>query len=348
MSHQERVLAIDIGAGTQDILLYEEDASIENSVQLVLPSPTVQVARQIRQATDAGSDIFLTGVTMGGGPCTKALKEHLNKGLKAMATPQAAATFDDDLDVVKSMGVEIVSAPPPGAKRIHLSDVNWDAFHRVFELFEIEPPTSLAIAVQDHGRPPKGESDRVFRFQLWRKFVMSGGDLQGLGYREVPPFLTRMTAVKQMVPQVFLMDTASAAIWGCLCDPWVNRQMKTKGCLIVNVGNGHTLGALIHKGRMWGLFEHHTRLLDADSLGFYLDKLQRGAITNEEVFADGGHGAFVHPDMPRGPGMFAAIAVTGPNRAKAADLGFHLANPYGDMMLTGCFGLLAATGFLPI
>ena len=40
---------------------------------------------------------------------------------------------------------------------------------------------------------------------------------------------------------------------------------------------------LIHKGRMWGLFEHHTRLLDADSLGFYLDKLQRGAITNEEV-----------------------------------------------------------------
>ena len=46
--------------------------------------------------------------------------------------------------------------------------------------------------------------------------------------------------------------------------------------------------------------------------------------------------------------MFAAIAVTGPNRAKAADLGFHLANPYGDMMLTGCFGLLAATGFLPI
>ena len=348
MLHRKRILAIDIGAGTQDILLFEEDASIENSVQLVLPSPTVQVARQIRRATDEGHDICLTGVTMGGGPCTKALQEHLRKGLKAMATPQAAATFDDDLDVVRAMGVEIVSAPPPGVKTIHLSDVNLDAFRRFFEIFDLEPPTSLAIAVQDHGRPPKGESDRVFRFQLWKQFVMAGGKLENLVFREVPDYLTRMTAIKEVAPSALLMDTASSAIWGSLCDPWVNRQMKTKGCLIVNVGNGHTLGALVYEGRMWGLFEHHTRLLDAEQLGYYLSKLQRGTITNEEVFADGGHGAFVHPDLPREPGMFEAIAVTGPNRAKAADLGLHMANPYGDMMLTGCFGLLAATGFLPV
>ncbi|MGI6034611.1 MAG: DUF1786 domain-containing protein [Limnochordia bacterium] len=348
MSRKKRILAIDIGAGTQDILLYEEDASVENSVQMVLPSPTVQVARRIQRATDEGCDLCFTGVTMGGGPCAKALREHLDKGLKAMATPPAAATFDDDLDVVRSMGVDIVSAPPLGMKTIHLSDVDLDAFHQVFELFDLDPPTSLAIAVQDHGRPPKGESDRVFRFQLWKKFVMSGGQLEDLVLREVPDYLTRMKAIQQTVPHVFLMDTASSAIWGALCDPWVNQSMKTKGCLILNVGNGHTLGALVRKGRVWGLFEHHTRLLDGDKLGYYLSKLQRGAITHGEVFTDGGHGAYVHPDLPRESGLFEAIAVTGPNRAKAADRGYHMANPYGDMMLAGCFGLLAATGFLPV
>ena len=34
---------------------------------------------------------------------------------------------------------------------------------------------------------------------------------------------------------------------------------------------------------------------------------------------------------------------TGPQRQMAADLGYHFAAPYGDMMLTGSFGLVTAT-----
>ena len=38
--HASRILAIQLGAGTQDILLYEEGYPMENRVKLMLPSST--------------------------------------------------------------------------------------------------------------------------------------------------------------------------------------------------------------------------------------------------------------------------------------------------------------------
>ncbi len=46
MGFPQRILAIDIGGGTQDILLYEEGKPIENCVQMILPSPTQLVAQK--------------------------------------------------------------------------------------------------------------------------------------------------------------------------------------------------------------------------------------------------------------------------------------------------------------
>ena len=59
MSDSKRILAIDAGAGTQDILLYESDKTIENCVKMVLPSQTTIVAGRVRQATARGEDVFL-------------------------------------------------------------------------------------------------------------------------------------------------------------------------------------------------------------------------------------------------------------------------------------------------
>ena len=39
-----RILAADVGTGTQDILLFESGRTIENNFKLVMPSPTVIVA----------------------------------------------------------------------------------------------------------------------------------------------------------------------------------------------------------------------------------------------------------------------------------------------------------------
>ncbi|MFN3762893.1 MAG: pyruvate formate lyase-activating protein, partial [Anaerolineae bacterium] len=75
-----RILAIDVGAGTQDILLWEAGQPMENNVKLVLPSWTTVLARQVRQATREGRPLFLTGNLMGGGPVVSATKRHIRAG----------------------------------------------------------------------------------------------------------------------------------------------------------------------------------------------------------------------------------------------------------------------------
>src|SRR5436853_3748296 len=92
-----RILAIDVGTGTQDILLFDSEQEIENSIKLVMPSPTAVIARQVRAATEQGRPILLDGVTMGGGPSHWAAMDHIRAGFPVYATPNAARTFDDDL-----------------------------------------------------------------------------------------------------------------------------------------------------------------------------------------------------------------------------------------------------------
>jgi uncharacterized protein (DUF1786 family) len=102
-----KILAIDIGSGTQDIMLYDTNEPIENSPKLVMPSPTKITADRIIKSE---GDIFINGETMGGGPISRAVKDHLSDGNKIFATEDAARTIRDDLNFVKSLGVEIVSS----------------------------------------------------------------------------------------------------------------------------------------------------------------------------------------------------------------------------------------------
>ena len=83
-----RILTVDIGTGTQDILLFDSEQPVENGLQLVMPAPTQIVARRIRAATAARRPILLTGVIMGGGPCQWAANDHMRAGLPSL--PQAA------------------------------------------------------------------------------------------------------------------------------------------------------------------------------------------------------------------------------------------------------------------
>src|SRR6202162_847091 len=108
MSSPVRILAVDVGTGTQDILLFESGKTIENCFKLVMPSPTVIVAERIKHATEHGQALILTGVTMGGGPSHWAARDHALAGYSVAVTPDAARTFDDDLTMVEKMGFEII------------------------------------------------------------------------------------------------------------------------------------------------------------------------------------------------------------------------------------------------
>ncbi|HEY8477917.1 MAG TPA: DUF1786 domain-containing protein [Chloroflexota bacterium] len=347
-----RVLAVDVGTGTQDILLFDSDQPIENCVQLVMPSPTVVVADRIRRATAAGRPVVLTGVMMGGGPCHWAAMDHLRAGFPIYATPEVARTFDDDLENVARMGVTLVDEVEAeairDAERVVMRDFWYDAILSALRAFGVEDePDAVAVAVFDHGNAPPGVSDRVFRFDYLAERVRQPNPLAALAYfrDEIPPSMTRLQAVASTcsapVP-LLVMDTAPAAALGALEDPRVRAERET---LLVNVGNFHTLAFHIEDRTIRGLFEHHTGELTREELERYLVKLAEGTLTNQEVYDDMGHGALiVEPPAERPDRPLPFTAVTGPRRdlLKGSPLAPYLAVPHGDMMLAGCFGLLRA------
>ena len=96
-----QILAIDIGAGTQDILLYQTGREEENNPQLVLPSPSRVLSKRLEALT---AELFIHGDTIGGGGIGPALGQHRKKGYKVYMTEEAARTIRDDLNEVRAMG----------------------------------------------------------------------------------------------------------------------------------------------------------------------------------------------------------------------------------------------------
>ncbi len=334
-----RILAMDIGGGTQDIVIYEEGKTPENFIQLVLPSPTAIVADRIKKITAAQKGLHLSGTIMGGGRCVKAIKEHLKAGLPVTAAEEAAKTVKDDLEKVKSLGIAIKDSPVEGYAVVETKDVDLETLGKVLELYHLDLPQEVAVAVQDHGEAPPGMSNRNFRFAHWKRFIQGGGMIFDLSYINPPDYLTRMRAVKKAVPQALVLDTCSAAIWGALEDELIRGKLD-ENIVLVNIGNQHTFAALLKGRRIYGIFEHHTRLLDPPKLFALLEKLRSKELTHEEVFEDGGHGCHIAQDAPGGG--FDFVGVTGPGRSLAKGFGFHMVNPHGNMMVAGCFGLIRA------
>ena len=151
-----------------------------------------------------------------------------------------------------------------------------------------------------------------------------------------------MQAIREIVPEAILTDTGTSALLGIMADPLVKPHLS-KGILAINIGNSHTLVAAIREDRVYGIFEHHTSMFDLKTLAKFTQRFRSTELTNAEVFEQGGHGATLHPEMKPG---WDFIAVTGPRRSMAKPLNWYEAAPYGDMMLTGCFGLLSGMGII--
>lgn len=334
-----RILAVDVGAGTQDVLVYDSHRTPENCFKLVVPSQTQVVGRLIREVTAARQPLHLTGSLMGGGESGYAVADHLKASLKVTATANAARTLHNDPDRVRRMGVEISETSPPGATVVELQDVDLDALREALALFCVEMPEIVAIAVQDHGYRP-GAGNNAVRFEYLQRLVENGGELSRMIFTEPPPGMTRMEAVAASVPGAYLMDTGAAAVLGSLGDPVVARAVRDDGAILVNVGNMHTFATLVKGNRLYGLFEHHTGGITAEIIAELVTRLRDGTIDSSRFTIDfDGHGAALDPTY-REEGPFQFVALTGPNRAIARPLGYHEAAPHGDMMLAGAYGLV--------
>ncbi|TFH46842.1 MAG: pyruvate formate lyase-activating protein, partial [ANME-2 cluster archaeon] len=209
-----KVLAVDVGMGTQDILLFDSSQSMENSIKMVLPSQTQIIAGRIKKATTSRRNIVLTGTTMGGGPSGSAVRKHIQAGLKVFATRKAALTLHDNLEKVTQMGVEIIDEEKIDfldAVPIIMSDIDTDALGGALGLFETQMPGDFAVAVQDHGEAPD-MSNRIFRFRYFIRLLEKGGELERFAYlNKVPDSLTRMRSVLETLKtdhnNVLVMDT---------------------------------------------------------------------------------------------------------------------------------------------
>lgn len=368
-----QVLTVDIGTGTQDIYLFDSRLDIENGFKLVLPSPTMIVHRHLKEATRRGEAVLLTGVIMGGGPSQWAAEAHARAGFRIYATPEAARSFNDDLDVVRGMGIQIIGEDE--AKRlqarvttIEMRDFDFPGIAHAFEGFgvSLKALSAVAVAVFDHGNAPPDVSDRQFRFDYLDQRIRQENRLSAFAYRadEIPAIMTRLQAVADSAGRLdaplVVMDTAPAAVLGATFDPWVASQHRA---MIVNVGNFHTLAFRLRTSEMGnygieGVFEHHTGLLNLPQLEALLISLADGSLRHAEVFGKHGHGALIYDPtpFPLEAGEL-RVSATGPRRnllKRAAQedsstkppVRAYFAVPFGDMMLAGCFGLLAATADL--
>jgi uncharacterized protein (DUF1786 family) len=219
-----------------------------------------------------------------------------------------------------------------------------------FPLFQFDPEDIdvIGIAVQDHGVCQKGRSNRRLRLEKMKEMLSKDRELKSLAFvgDDLPPYYLRMRSaygkVKQQFPHAksFYMDTAVAAILGCLED---ERVKECERVMAINVGNGHTMAAIVIDGRVNAIFEHHTRMLDPKRLESYIVRFGDGELSDDEVFTDNGHGVFyLGEDV--GFSDIDIIAVTGPNRKMIEDtrIDHYFASPGGDMMMTGPAGLIAA------
>ncbi|MFB3887271.1 MAG: DUF1786 domain-containing protein [Thermodesulfobacteriota bacterium] len=337
-----RILAIDIGAGTQDILLFDSKRNIENCTSLVLPTPSKIFAERLKKMD---GNVYLYGDTIGGGSLTSAILRHLKKGYRVVMEESSAFSIRNDLDEVRSLGIEVGGKPDSDSfQELRIQEIDLPAFQdflsRFGEDLEIDV---VAVAVQDHGVSPKGVSDRIFRFEKMEEMLRKDNRPETFHFSGefIPSYFLRMRSAVKAVRRTFsvpvlVMDTAFSAILGCIDE--------VKGpSLIVNVGNGHTIAALLLEKRIEGLYEHHTHQLTPKKLEHDLGLFRRGELSSQKVYEENGHGAITLRPFDGEISIF----VTGPNRDifKDTSLKFVFAAPGGNTMMTGPMGLIKAAQF---
>ena len=336
-----RILAIDVGTGTQDIMIYDTEKELENSIKLVLPSPHLYISQQIRETEN---DIYFTGEIMGGGKIKKSLLEHMEKGYKVVMEPTCAKTIRDNIEQVRSLGIEIADENKDYTdySKIKLGDINIKKLSEFLLGYDLDFDfDEIAIAVQDHGYN-ENMGDRDFRFEKIRQKVSHPISPLEFGFKEdMPEYFTRMQAVRRQIKDEgieklpLVMDTKFASIAGMCYDEVASRL---DSFIVIDIGNGHTTAASIENGKIQGVFEHHTSSLTGESLERYIKRLASGEITHEEVHEDFGHGAHVLNPITE----IEKVIVSGPKREliEKTNLDWHHAAPGGDVMMTGTIGLI--------
>lgn len=345
-----KIFTIDIGKGTQDIVVYDKEKGFENSIKMIFPSPSSILAEKVREIND---DITFYGEIMGGAPLKFAIENHIKKGYNVYMTEKSALSIKDDIFSARKMGVTIVGDHEDGKSvRFETKDINMGLFEGIINALgmSIDDIESYGVSIQDHGYSPN-KSNRAFRFEIYERIIENANFIvDNLFFKgdDIPSYFTRMHSalaclMTKMSPhtrhKIIFMDTSFAAV----CGAYLYAQEIGLGdeILALNFGNAHTLAATITNRKICGFFEHHTRMLNKHKIENFLNQLMDNRLSNEEIYEDNGHGALVKEALEP-----EAIIVTGPKRSliEETKLKFKYIYPCGDVITPSNYALIKILG----
>ncbi len=343
-----RYLLIDIGAGTMDVLLFNDTSHLH--YKAVVKSPARLLSEKIIKIP---GDILVTGCEMGGSPVSSVLKERATHH-RVYMTEGAAATINHQTEKVEKWGIKVLDSddiPALKAKyklsEVHLADLNLDRIKKIVEGFgEPFEFDAVGICAQDHGIPPSGVSHIDFRNRMFQSMLEKDASVHRLLFQkeEIPTPFNRLTCIARSAKAIptketYVMDSGMAAMLGASKD----RLVTEKKCfLVLDIATSHTVAAVWNRQTLAGFVEYHTKDVTSQRIDGLLRDLANGQLSHDSIVAQGGHGACVMETV--GFKNIEVILATGPKRFMVSDsfLDIKLGAPWGDNMMTGTVGLLAA------
>lgn len=345
-----RFLLLDVGAGTLDVLFYDDEAG--QHYKAVVRSPVLCAAER---AQSIAGDLVVTGVEMGGGSLLEVLSKHAQKD-RVIVSASAAMTLSHNPERLRSAGLTIAedlqaakTAASGGFSTLSLSDLPRERLENIVSGFGVPFEFDVVgVCAQDHGVSPPGKSHLDFRHEIIKSALEKKPSPETLLYERgsVPSYLNRLrcaadTASSLPCRQVYVMDSGMAAILGASMDFQLRGK---KRFIVLDIATSHTVCAAIEGGEIAGIVEYHTRDLDLKRLESLLVDLAEGKLVHQQVLAEGGHGAYVRKAF--GFDAVELIVATGPKRrlVQNSRLPIVYGAPLGDNMMTGTTGLLEAIG----
>jgi uncharacterized protein (DUF1786 family) len=343
-----RFLLIDVGAGTMDILYYDDTSDIH--YKAVVRSPVRTLAEKAANLT---GNLLITGCEMGGGPITAVLRQRAQKD-RVVMTASAAFTLQHNLEKVRSWGIRIIGdADVDSYKKdrafshLALGDIDIERIERIVTGFGVSFSFDIVgLCAQDHGMPPTGESHLDYRHALHKERLDQNPFPHALLYSKenVPATLNRLGSITQSAEalpadEIYVMDSGMAAIVGASMDRPAQAMARV---LVLDIATSHTVGAAMLGKEIAGYFEYHTHDITLERLETLLQELADGHLNHQKILEEGGHGAYVRKSF--GFEAVEGIIATGPKRRLVSGSKFPIryGAPWGDNMMTGTVGLLEA------
>ena len=343
-----RFLIVDIGAGTMDVLYFDDATGLH--YKAVARSPVPHLAQK---AAKIPGNLLVTGCEMGGGPISQVLIDRAQHANVVM-TRSAALTIHHDPEKVQALGIEIIEDEEAGTRAggtssatLEIGDLAGDRLKRIVEGFGVPFQFDVVAAcVQDHGMPPAGVSHLDYRHNLFQSRLDEAPYPHTMlyGRDEVPATFNRLrclanSAARLPAEEVYVMDSGMAAILGASLD---FQAVGKEKFMVLDIATSHTVGAALEKGELAGFFEYHTKDLTLERLETLLRELADGVLEHRRILEEGGHGAYLRKAL--GFAGVELILATGPKRKliERSRLPITLGAPLGDNMMTGTVGVLEA------